>query len=126
MRELLQSLKQNLTMWYAPDQREEGRSAALVPFFGVPAETNIATSRIAQISGAPVLTYFPERLADGSGYLMRIGAPLENFPSGDTLQDAARFHALIEEHVRRCPEQYLWTYKRFKRTDADPYRKDAA
>jgi Kdo2-lipid IVA lauroyltransferase/acyltransferase len=126
VRELLQSLKQNLTMWYAPDQREEGRSAALVPFFGVPAETNIATSRIAQISGAPVLTYFPERLADGSGYLMRIGAPLENFPSGDPLQDAARFHALIEEHVRRCPEQYLWTYKRFKRADTDPYRKDAA
>ncbi len=50
---------------------------------------------------------------------MRIGAPLENFPSGDPLADAARFHALIEEHVRRCPDQYLWTYKRFKRPGPD-------
>ena len=124
VRELLHSLKQNLTTWYAPDQREEGRSAAIVPFFGVPAATNIATSRIAEISGAPVLTFFPERTREG--YVMRIGAPLENFPSGDPLADAARFHALIEEHVRRCPDQYLWTYKRFKRPGADPYRRSAA
>lgn len=124
VRELLQCLKQNLTVWYAPDQREEGRSAAIVPFFGRPASTNIATSRIARISGAPVLPYFPERLADGSGYVCRIGAPLESFPSGDPLVDAGRFHAAIEAHVRRCPEQYLWVYKRFKLPGVeDPYRR---
>lgn len=127
VRDLLQALKQNLPVWYAPDQREEGKSGAIVPFFGVPASTNIATSRIAQISGAPVLTYLPERLRDGSGYVMRIGPPLPDFPSGDPLADAARFHAIIEEHVRRCPDQYLWTYKRFKRSDApDPYRTAAS
>jgi len=123
VRDLLQSLKQNLPVWYAPDQREEGKSGAMVPFFGVPASTNVATSRIAQISGAPVLTFLPERLRDGSGYVMRISAALPDFPSGDPLADAARFHAIIEEHVRRCPDQYLWTYKRFKRSDGlDPYR----
>jgi Kdo2-lipid IVA lauroyltransferase/acyltransferase len=98
-----------------------------VPFFGVPATTNIATSRIAQISGAPVLAFFPERCADGTGYVMRISEPLHGFPSGDPVADAARFHALIEAHVRRCPEQYLWTYKRFKRPGVeDPYRREAA
>lgn len=127
VRELLQSLKRNLTLWYAPDQREEGKAMAIVPFFGVAAETNVATSRIAEISGAPVLTFLPERLADASGYVMRISAPLAGFPSGDACADAARFHAIVEEHVRRCPDQYLWTYKRFKRRDAeDPYRRQAA
>lgn len=127
VRELLQSLKQNLTVWYAPDQREEGRSAAIVPFFGRPATTNIATSRIARISGAPVLPYFPERMSDSSGYVCHIGPPLEGFPSGDPLADAARFHAAIEAHVRRCPEQYLWVYKRFKLPGAeDPYRRSAS
>jgi Kdo2-lipid IVA lauroyltransferase/acyltransferase len=126
VRELLQSLKQNRTVWYAPDQREEGRSAAIVPFFGRPASTNIATSRIARISGAPVLPFFPERLGDGSGYVCRIGPPLEGFHSGDPLADAARFHAAIEAHVRRCPEQYLWVYKRFKLPGVeDPYRRSA-
>jgi KDO2-lipid IV(A) lauroyltransferase len=125
VRELLHALKSNRAVWYAPDQREEGRSMALVPFFGVPVATNIATSRLARLSGAPVLPYFPERLADGSGYVMHIGAPLENFPSGDPMQDALQFHHLIEAQVRRVPEQYLWTYKRFKTIDSDPYRRDA-
>jgi KDO2-lipid IV(A) lauroyltransferase len=124
VRDLLQSLKDNLPLWYAPDQRDLGKASAIVPFFGQPAATNVATSRIARITGAAVLPYFPERLADGSGFLMRILPPLEDFPSDDPVADASRFHALIEAHVRRCPEQYLWTYKRFKRPgpDGDPYR----
>jgi KDO2-lipid IV(A) lauroyltransferase len=125
VRELLQSLKANLPVWYAPDQRDFGKSGALVPFFGRPAATNVATSRIARISGAPVLPYFPARLGDDSGYVMRILPRLEGFPSDDPVADAARFHELIEMHVRRCPEQYLWTYKRFKLPgpDGDPYRR---
>lgn len=124
VRDLLHTLKSGMAIWYAPDQRESGRSMAMVPFFGVPAATNVATSRIARISGAPVLPYFVERRPDGSGYLMRIGAPLEGFPSDDPIADAERFHALIEAHVRRCPDEYLWTYKRFKTAgpDGDPYR----
>jgi len=127
VRELLQSLKQNLAAWYAPDQRAD-RNGAIVPFFGIPATTNVATSRLARISGAPVLPYFPERLPGGAGYVMRIGKRLEDFPSDDPLVDAARFHSLIEAHVRRCPDQYLWTYKRFKRPgpDGDPYSAQAA
>jgi KDO2-lipid IV(A) lauroyltransferase len=125
VRELLHGLKSNLPVWYAPDQRDEGRAGEWVPFFGVPALTNVATSRIARISGAPVLPYFPERLAGGAGYRMRILPPMKHFPSDDPVADAARFHALIEAHVSRCPPQYLWSYKRFKRpgTDDDPYRR---
>ena len=125
VRELLQSLKANLPVWYAPDQRDFGKAGAVVPFFGIPAATNIATSRIARISGAPVLPYFPERCVDGSGYVMRILPRLEGFPSEDPIADAARFHALIEAQVRRCPDQYLWSSKRFKLPgpDGDPYRR---
>lgn len=114
VRDILRSLGENLTVWYAPDQRYTDKMSAIVPFFGQPAATNIATSRLARISGARVLPYFPERLPGSSGYVMRIGAALENFPSEDPVADAERFHALIEAHVRRRPEQYLWTYKRFK------------
>jgi Kdo2-lipid IVA lauroyltransferase/acyltransferase len=124
VRDILRSLAENLTVWYAPDQRYTEKTSAVVPFFGQPAATNVATSRLARISGARVLPYFPERLADGSGYVMRIGAALADFPSADPVADALRFHALIEAHVRRCPEQYLWSYKRFKLPgpDGDVYR----
>ena len=123
IRELLQNLKNNITVWYAPDQRYMDSNSAVVPFFGHPAWSNVATPRLARISKATVLPYFPERLADGSGYVMRILPPFENYPSDDPVADTARFHALIEAHVARCPAQYLWTYKRFKSsTDADPYK----
>jgi Kdo2-lipid IVA lauroyltransferase/acyltransferase len=122
IRELLQNLKNNVPVWYAPDQRYTDKNSAVVPLFGHPAWSNIATSRLAKISKAQVLPYFPERLDDGSGYVMRILPPFDHYPSDDPVADTARFHALIEEHVRRCPAQYLWTYKRFKSPDADPYK----
>lgn len=122
IRDLLQNLKDGLPVWYAPDQRFLDKNSALVPLFGHPAASNVATSRLAKISGAVVLPFFPMRRADGRGYVMHIHPPFDNFPSDDPVADTQRFHALIEAQVRRCPEQYLWAYKRFKRADADPYR----
>ena len=125
VRDLLQNLKDNVLVWYAPDQRYTEKNSALVPFFGHPAATNVATSRIARITGAAVLPYFLVRLPHGKGYALKIYPALEDFPSEDPAHDAARFHTLIEKHVRECPEQYLWTYKRFKLPgpDGDPYKK---
>lgn len=122
IRDLLQNLKNNLPVWYAPDQRFTDKNSELVPFFGLPASSNVATARLAKISRAPVLPYFPERLADNSGYVMHIHPPFDNFPSDDAVADTRRFHELIEAHVRRHPEQYLWAYKRFRRAGFDPYQ----
>lgn len=122
IRDLLQNLKNNLPVWYAPDQRFTEKNSELVPFFGIPAASNVATSRLAKISGATVLPYFPERRTDNRGYIVRIHPPFENFPSNDAIADTQRFHELIEASVRRHPDQYLWAYKRFKRADFDPYR----
>jgi KDO2-lipid IV(A) lauroyltransferase len=91
----------------------------MVPFFGIPAATNTATSRLARITGAPVLPYFCERLPGNAGYRVIVHPPLEGFPSGDSAADAARVHALIEQHVREVPEQFLWIHRRFKGLDPD-------
>jgi KDO2-lipid IV(A) lauroyltransferase len=114
VRTLVRSLRNNKAVWFAPDQAPRmSKDAALVPFFHEDAVTNTSTSRIAEITGAPVLPYFPERLPDGR-YRLIIGAPLENFPSGDRAADAARFNRLIEARAREVPEQYLWIHRRFK------------
>jgi KDO2-lipid IV(A) lauroyltransferase len=39
---------------------------------------------------------------------------LENFPSSDIEQDAARINQAIEQMVYANPEQYGWVHKRFK------------
>jgi KDO2-lipid IV(A) lauroyltransferase len=118
IRAMVRALKRNEAVWYAPDQSYRNKGAAMVKFFGIPAATNTATSRLARISGAPVLTYFPERLPTGK-YRINIGAPFEDFPGPDVVQDAQRFHALLEQQILKYPEQYLWVHRRFKGLSAD-------
>jgi Kdo2-lipid IVA lauroyltransferase/acyltransferase len=126
VRDLLQNLKNELPVWYAPDQRFTDKNSALVPLFGHLAASNVATSRLARISKAPVLAYFPVRRSDNRGYVVRIHPPFEDFPSADPVADTRRFHELIEAQVRQHPEQYLWAYKRLRRPGYDPYGEQAA
>jgi len=114
IRTLILALKNNEPVWYAPDQSYRKKGAEMVPFFGIPAATNTATSRLVRMTGAAVLPYFPERLPGSQGYRMAIQPMLEGFPSESAVGDAQRFNELIEEHVRRVPEQYLWIHRRFK------------
>jgi len=119
IRTMIRALKKNEAVWYAPDQSYRNKGAVMVNFFGIPAATTTATSRLARISGAAVLTYFPERLPGTGGYRVVIGPALEDFPGIDPICDVERFNALLEAQVRRVPEQYLWVHRRFKGLSAD-------
>ena len=114
IRGMVRVLKAGGAVWYAPDQAFRGKGARMVPFFGTPAATNTATSRLARMTGAAVLPYFVERLPGEAGHVVRIGAPLEDFPGADEVEDTLRHHRLIEAEARRLPAQYLWLHKRFK------------
>ena len=118
LRGLLRALKDGHSIWYAPDQGKKGKFAAILPFFGVPALTNTATSRIAQMTGAAVVPYFGVRKPDGT-YLLTILPALENFPSGDDKEDAIRTNKLMEDQILKAPEQYFWIHRRFKRRGKD-------
>jgi KDO2-lipid IV(A) lauroyltransferase len=113
IRDMFRELAANSVVWYASDQRYSRKGGALLPFFGEPAMTNTAVSRLARISGAVVLPYFCRRLENGH-YEVTFGAPLDNFPTGDPAHDTLRLVAKIEEFVRTCPEQYLWVHRRFR------------
>ena len=119
IRTLITALKRNECVWYAPDQCYRKKGAEMVPMFGIPAATNTFTSRLARMTGAAVLPYFFERLPGNRGYRAVIHPALENFPSDSATADTARFHALIEAHIRNVPEQYLWIHRRFKGLSAD-------
>ena len=119
IRTMIRALKNNEVVWYAPDQSYRNKGAAMVKFFGIPAATTTATSRLARISGAAVLTYFPERLPGSAGYRVVIGPAFENFPGPDPICDVVRFNTLLEAQIRRVPEQYLWVHRRFKGLSAD-------
>lgn len=113
LRAMLTSLRQNAAIWYAPDQAYVRKGWVAAPFFGAPAPTNTATSRIALSTGAAVVPFFVKRTREGY-YHVRVLAPLERFPSGDHEADAARVNAVLEDGIREAPAQYLWSHDRFK------------
>ena len=113
VRALVRTLRDGYAVGYLPDQTYLGNQSELLPFFGEPAVTNTATSKLAAISGAPVLPYFFRRLPSGD-YRVDIGPPLADFPSESPTRDAQRLFGLLEDYIRLAPEQYLWLYKKFK------------
>jgi len=113
-RKLIQGIRKGIPTWYAPDQDFRRERNVFAPFLGVLAATITAGSRLAQTTGAAMLPYYPERKLDGSGYILRIGPPLENFPSGDDVEDATAINRSIGDFVRLHPENYMWIHPRFR------------
>ncbi len=114
MRGMMRSLKDNIAIWYAPDQNYGSEQSIFVNFFNVPASTITATSRLAGIYGSPVVPFFQQRLPENKGYVLKIYPALENFPTEDIKADTQRINDIIEAEIRKIPEQYLWSHRRFK------------
>lgn len=113
LRAAVRHLKQGGVLWYAPDQDMRGKDSVFAPFFGIPASSITATHQLARLTGAAVVPFFHRR--EGDRYVIRLGAPLEPFPSDDAVADTGAVNAAIEAMVREAPSQYLWLHKRFKR-----------
>lgn len=126
LRPALLALKQGHTFHYSPDEDLGAQHSVFVPFFGVPAATLPTLGRIAESADAVVIPCFVRLLSRGRGYEVVLYPPLDNFPTGDEITDAARMNAAFEQGIRTMPEQYLWTFKLFKtRPDnaASPYER---
>lgn len=124
-RSVLRLLKKNQLVWYAPDQAYRGKGSLMVPFFGVSAATNTATSRLARISGAAVVPFFPRRLPDDSGYVLSFLPALEDFPGEDEEENALRVNHVFEQMILQAPEQYFWLHRRFKQRGQDIYHESS-
>ncbi|WP_111643163.1 LpxL/LpxP family Kdo(2)-lipid IV(A) lauroyl/palmitoleoyl acyltransferase [Marinimicrobium alkaliphilum] len=119
-RTMIRRLRQGYAVWYAPDQDYGPSHSVFAPFFGIQASTITGATRLATMGKAVVIPLFHYR-DDNNHYHIELGAPLENFPSGDDVDDAAQINRVVEANIRRCPEQYLWVHRRFKtRPEGEP------
>jgi KDO2-lipid IV(A) lauroyltransferase len=114
MRSMYKALRDNIPLYYIPDQNFGMRYSIFVPFFGVQTATITATSRLAAKYNTPVVPIVQERLPDYQGYRVKFEKALENFPSDDIVKDATRINRLLEQQVRDNPMDYLWVHRRFK------------
>ncbi len=113
IKKMVRSLRKQRAVWYAPDQSYNRKGSEVIPFFGVPAMHTTATSTLARLGNAAVIPFFTRRLED-STYELTLLPALEDFPSEDPVADTKRYIALLERHIRTCPEQYFWVHRKFK------------
>ena len=52
--------------------------------------------------------------------LLDFAPALKGFPTGDAKADARTTNELVEQAIRKQPDQYLWLHKRFKTQAAGP------
>lgn len=111
---LIRAIRKGAAFFNLPDMDFGERDAAFVPFFGVPAATLLAPSRMARALDMVVQPVVAEMLPGGRGYRVRFLAPWTHFPTDDPLADTAAMNRWIEQEIRANPAQYLWVHKRFK------------
>lgn len=109
---MLKVLKNKENLGFLPDQRYRAKGHIEVPFFGVNAKSNPATSKLAKLTKAVVLPTVLKRNADFT-YQLTFLPPVENFPSGNDFEDTLRLHQIYEDQIRKNPAQYLWVHNRW-------------
>lgn len=115
-RKMLKVLRAGNSMTFLPDQRYRAKGHVEVPFFGVKAKSNPATSKISKMTGCAVVPTFTRRLPNHQ-YEVEFLPALTNFPSGDDEQDTLTLHKLYEAEITRNPSQYLWLHNRWNLKD---------
>ncbi|HTR23066.1 MAG TPA: lysophospholipid acyltransferase family protein [Terriglobales bacterium] len=96
-----------------------------VNFFGIPAYTASGLARIALRTDAAVIPAFTVWEQKLRKYVLRFDPALELIRTGndeaDIVANTAMFTGVIEEHIRRYPDQWLWLHRRWKtRPEGEP------
>ncbi len=116
IRLLLAALERGELVGILPDQEPKAdKGAVFAPFFTVPAFTMLLVNRLARRTGAGVVFMFAERLPAAQGFIIHCLPAPPQIESVDSLEAAAALNLGVEECVRLCPEQYLWSYRRFRK-----------
>lgn len=111
IRALFRALKRGEAVGILPDQVPGKGEGEWTEFFGRPAYTMTLVQRLADATGATIVLAYGERLPGGAGYR----GFAEAMPPRKPGESATRhLNRALEALIGRCPEQYLWSYNRYK------------
>jgi KDO2-lipid IV(A) lauroyltransferase len=111
VRAMLKALRRGEAIGILPDQVPGVGEGEWAEFFGRPAYTMTLVARLAEQTGSPVLLCYSRRLAWGRGYMFEIEPLLAPRPPESPVRTLNRS---LERIIGHCPEQYLWSYNRYK------------
>ena len=121
VRRTTRSLRENRAIAFLADQGVKGLASTFVPFFGRPAKTPRGPAVFALRTNVPTLFVAPIRQPSGRYRMSFERIPVEDTGDRDRDVDAivARYTKVLENWVRRTPEQYLWHHRRWRRQPPD-------
>jgi KDO2-lipid IV(A) lauroyltransferase len=121
IRIIYKDLDQGGVVAMLPDQEPQAGTGIFAPFFGVPAYSMVFLARLAARADTPIIFAWCERLPWGRGYHLHFRATPETVHSDNIHTAVTAINQAVEDCVRECPEQYQWSYRRFKtRPDSLP------
>jgi KDO2-lipid IV(A) lauroyltransferase len=116
---ILGALREGRCVAFLNDQYARRRGGILAPLFGARCYTAPGIALLALRSGAPVLPFYTVREAPDRHRCVVL-PELELVRTGDVRRDVRRATAqtnqVLEEIIRRHPEQWLWSHRRFRRS----------
>ena len=117
-RGILSAMKVGQTVGILMDTNMTPPQGVFVDFFGIPACTASGLARIALRTGAAVVPGFTIWDRTLRKYRLRFDPAVKLVRTGnddaDTVANTAMFTKIIEDYVRRYPDQWLWVHRRWK------------
>lgn len=118
VRGLLAAMKAGETVGILMDTNMTPPQGVFVNFFGIPACTASGLARIALRTDAAVVPGFTIWDEKSGKYRLRFDPAVELIRTGDLEADLVtntqKFSSVIEEYVRKYPDQWLWVHRRWK------------
>jgi KDO2-lipid IV(A) lauroyltransferase len=117
-RGLIAAMREGETVGILMDTNMTPPQGVFVPFFGIAACTASGLARVALKTDAAVVPGFTVWDEAAGKYCIHFEPALQLIRSGDEEQDTiantALFTSIIEQYVRRYPDQWLWVHRRWK------------
>ena len=116
---IFRALKRGRYIALLMDQNASLDEGIFAPFFHELACTRSGPVAMAMARGTRIVPVFFYRVGKSGNHIARISPPLEletegRDPEGALLRNVGRVNAAIEEAIRRAPEQWIWSHRRFK------------
>jgi KDO2-lipid IV(A) lauroyltransferase len=126
MRPILRGLKKGELIGILLDQNAGVQAGVFADFFNRPACTNMGLASIALRMEVPVVPLF--LLREGNGYRVEFGPEVPVIRAGDREKDISvntrQYNRVIEDVIRRYPDQWFWVHRRWKTQNPDPGKAD--
>jgi len=112
VRHMTRALSKGEVIAILPDQVPSGGDGIWANFFGRPAYTTTLPIRLARRHNTPVVMFTAKRVGLGKGWIID-AERLDTF-SEDANTAAKQLNTAIENAVLVAPEQFIWSYNRYK------------